>query len=151
MDDCSLSFGRFQFDTRLGRLTGGGHKIRLQPKPAAVLCRLLRTPGEVVSRDDLRKALWPEGTHVDFYLGIKVVIQKLRAALGDVFEEPTYIQTIPGGGYRFIAPVTAVEPDTIATPVSVEGVSPLPAEQRRNVRRRRYLARAGAVAAGLAV
>src|ERR1043165_9013474 len=136
MDSGRVACGRFEFEPRLGRLTRDGQKIKLQPKAAAVLCRLLRNPGEVVSRDDLRKALWPEGTHVDFDLGIKVAVQKLRAALGDVFEEPTYIQTIPGGGYRFIAPVTAVEPDVIATPVSVEAVGPLPAEQRRNLRRR---------------
>jgi len=103
-DNGRVAFGPFQFEPRLGRLTRDGHKIKLQPKPAVVLCQLLRSPREVVSRDDLRKALWPEGTHVDFDLGIKVAIQKLRAALRDVFEEPTYIQTIPGGGYRFIAP-----------------------------------------------
>ncbi len=144
MDTGRVAFGRFQFEPRLVRLTRNGHKIKLQPKPAAVLGRLLRTPGEVVSRDDLRKALWPEGTHVDFDLGIKVAIQKLRAALGDVFEEPTYIQTIPGGGYRFIAPVTAVEPEG---PVPQAG----PATSAHRVRWRRYRVWAGTVAGGLAV
>ena len=145
MDHGRVAFGRFQFESRLGRLMRDGHKIRLQPKPAAVLGRLLRNPGEVVSRDDLRKALWPEGTHVDFDLGIKVAIQKLRAALGDVFEEPIYIQTVPGVGYRFIAPVTAV------------GVTEGPGSEVRAVpaalhsHRRLGLFWAGAVAAGLVI
>ena len=147
MDTVRVSFGRFQFDTRLGRLTRDGHKIKLQPKPAAVLCRLLRNPGELASRDDLKKALWPEGTHVDFDLGIKVAIQKLRAALGDSFEEPIYIQTIPGAGYRFIAPVTAVEPEMTAAPVS--NVGPVTAKQ--HLRRYRYLFWAAGVAAFLGV
>jgi len=144
MDSGRVGFGRFEFEPRLGRLTRDGHRIKLQPKASAVLCRLLRNPGDVVSRDDLRKALWPEGTHVDFDLGIKVAVQKLRAALRDVVEEPTYIQTVPGVGYRFIAQVTAVEPDTTVGPTREVG----PAQ---HFRRRRELVWASSVATSLGV
>ena len=140
-----MAFGPFQFEPRLGRLTRDGHKIKLQPKPAAVLCRLLQNAGDVVSRDDLRKSLWPETINVDFDLGIKVAIQKLRTALRDVYEEPIYIQTVPGVGYRFIAPVTAVAPGVTVGPMPE--VAPAPAAQP--FRRRRDLVWAGAVVVGL--
>src|ERR1700693_5372186 len=105
----TLSFGPFQFDPQIGRLTKYGHRIKLQPKSAAILCCLLEHQGEIVSRDQLQKALWPEGTYVDFELGIKVGVKKLRDALCDLSEEPTYIQTVYGEGYRFIAPVCPTE------------------------------------------
>ena len=91
--------------------------------------------------------MWPEGTHVDFDLGIKVAVQKLRAALRDVVEEPTYIQTVPGGGYRFIAVVTTAEPElTVGPALAID-----PATAPRHSRWLRELVWAGVVAAGLGI
>jgi len=104
----TLLFGPFKFEPHTGRLTKRGYKIKLQPKAAAALSCLLERPGEVVSRVQLQTKLWPEGTFVDFELGIKGAINKLRDALGDDSEEPAYIQTVHGEGYRFLAPVSTV-------------------------------------------
>lgn len=104
----TLSFGPFKFEPHTGRLTKCGYKIKLQPKAAAALSCLLERPGEVVTRAHLGGKLWPEGTYVDFDLGIKVAIKKLRDALGDDSEEPVFIQTVIGEGYRFIARVELI-------------------------------------------
>src|SRR5258708_24843976 len=101
----TLSFGPFNFEPHTGRLTKRSYKVNLQPKAAAALTCLLRQPSEVVTRSQLQSELWPEGTYVDFELGIKVAIKKLRDALGDAAEEPVYIQTVIGEGYRFLAQV----------------------------------------------
>ena len=102
------SFGPFEFEPGTGRLTKHGHRIKLQPKSAAILSCLLDRRGEVVSRTQLQKELWPEGIYVNFELGIKVALKKLRDALGDLTDDPVYIQTVYGEGYRFIAPVVPV-------------------------------------------
>jgi DNA-binding winged helix-turn-helix (wHTH) protein len=101
-----IGFGPFEFDSRNGRLSKNGHRIKLQPKSAAILECLLGCPGEIVNREELKKRLWPAGTYVDFDLGIKVAVKKLRDALGDSPDDPLYIQTIHGEGYQFIEQVT---------------------------------------------
>src|ERR1051326_3648483 len=103
-----VEFGPFVFDLRTGRLEKHGYVVKLQPKCAVVLACLLERRGEVVTREDLRTRLWPSGTYVDFDLGIKVALKKLRDALGDSHEEPKYIQTVRGEGYRFVGQVTAL-------------------------------------------
>jgi DNA-binding winged helix-turn-helix (wHTH) protein/Tfp pilus assembly protein PilF len=127
-----LGFGPFEFNPLSGRLTKHGHAIKLQPKAAAVLIALLESPGELVSRQNLQKALWPEGTYVDFDLGIKTAVKKVREALGDSADDPAYVQTVYGEGFRFMAPVAVREPaasercsgepsDPVATPVPMPG------------------------------
>ena len=129
LHDETLSFGTFEFQRRSGRLTKHGHRIKLQPKSAAVLSCLLEQPGEVVSRGQLQERLWPEGHYVDFELGIKVAVKKLRDALGDESADPIYIQTVHGEGYRFIgtlddlvnhpaSEVAALSEGTVALPVA---------------------------------
>ena len=103
----TFAFGPFSFDTSTARLTREGRPVKLQPKSAALLAGLLEHPGAVVSRAEIQRRLWPEGTFVDFEIGIRVAVAKLRDALGDSAEEPVYVQTIPGEGYRFIAEVSA--------------------------------------------
>ncbi len=131
----SLSFGPFQFEPRSGRLTKHGHRIKLQPKAATILARLLEDPGAVVSRTDLQKVLWPDGTHVDFEMGIKTAVKKLRGALNDEVDKPLYIQTVYGEGYRFIAPVTALsavsdlEASRTSGPTPPEITTPTPSPQ----------------------
>jgi DNA-binding winged helix-turn-helix (wHTH) protein len=130
----SRSFGPFEFDPPSGRLAKHGHRINLQPKAAAVLSALLERPGELVSRAQLQKTLWPEGTYVDFDLGIKSAVTRLRRALGDDADKPTYIQTIYGEGFRFIAPVAVAEErlelEPPAAPVLAAGEDRRPAGRK---------------------
>ena len=115
----NLSFGPFEFQPGIGRLTKLGYSVKLQRKAAIILSCLLERRGEVVSRAQLQERLWPAGIYVDFELGIKVAMNKLRDALGDLSEDPVYIQTVYGEGYRFIAPVVPVahsDDDTAPVP-----------------------------------
>src|ERR1700674_1810691 len=98
-------FGFFEVDTRSGELSRQDAKINLQEQPFQVLVLLLERPGEVVTRDELSKSLWPQNTFVDFERGLNKAINKLRAALRDHAEKPCFIETLPQRGYRFIAPV----------------------------------------------
>jgi len=99
-------FGVFEVDARKLELRRNGTVVRLRDQPFRILVCLLEQPGEIVSRDDLRQKLWPDGTFVDFDQGLNAAVKKLRDALGDVADEPIYIETIPKRGYRFVAPVT---------------------------------------------
>lgn len=111
-----VAFGPFEFDPSNGRLTKFGVRIKLQPRAASLLACLLERPGEVVTRDELKKRLWPDGTFVDFELGIKVAVKKVRDALNDSADEPVYVQTVHGTGYRFIATANSFRrPDSSRT------------------------------------
>src|ERR1700730_6318050 len=98
-----IRFGFFEVDTRSGELRRQGCKVNLQEQPFQVLVLLLERSGEVVTREELNKRLWPENTFVDFERGLNKAITKLRAALRDDAEKPCYIETLPQRGYRFIA------------------------------------------------
>jgi len=100
-----IRFGHFEVDTRSGELRRQGSKVNLQEQPFQALVLLLERPGEVVTREELNKRLWPENTFVDFERGLNKAINKLRAALRDNAEKPCFIETLPQHGYRFIAPV----------------------------------------------
>jgi TolB-like protein/DNA-binding winged helix-turn-helix (wHTH) protein len=101
-----VRFGDFELDLRSGELQSNGHHIILQEKPFQILTALLERPGEMVSREELSKRLWPAGTFVDFDLGLNKAVNRLREALDDSAEEPRFIETFPKRGYRFVAPVT---------------------------------------------
>lgn len=98
-------FGPFDVDLRSGELHKHGIRLRLQPQPFQILLLLLKHPGEIVTRDELRQALWPADTFVDFDTGLNSAVKKLRDVLDDSAEEPRYIETLPRRGYRFIARV----------------------------------------------
>ncbi|HWH56153.1 MAG TPA: winged helix-turn-helix domain-containing protein [Terriglobales bacterium] len=98
-------FGDFEFRPHVPELRKRGVRLKLEPKPLLVLCLLLETPGEVVSRAELQKRLWPENTFVDFELGLNVAVRKLREALCDSADHPRYVETLIGSGYRFIGSV----------------------------------------------
>ena len=102
-------FGPFEVDLQLGELVAGGSKGKLQEQPLQILTLLIERPGELVTREQIRQKLWPNGTFVDFEHGINTAVKKLRAALGDDPENPRFIETLPRKGYRFIAPVTVPE------------------------------------------
>ncbi|HTE88492.1 MAG TPA: winged helix-turn-helix domain-containing protein [Terriglobales bacterium] len=101
----AICFGVFEVDTRSGELRRQGSKVKLQEQPFQVLVSLLERPGEVVTREELTKRLWPENTFVDFERGLNKAINRLRDALRDNAEKPRFIETLPHRGYRFIAPV----------------------------------------------
>jgi DNA-binding winged helix-turn-helix (wHTH) protein/tetratricopeptide (TPR) repeat protein len=103
-------FGLFQVDAEGGRLFRQGVPVKLQQQPLRVLCLLLERPGEIVSREELRQSLWPEGTYVEFDGSLNAALKRLRYALGDDADNPTFIETVPKRGYRFVAPVAMVGP-----------------------------------------
>lgn len=105
-------FGRFEAYPGSGELRKDGRRVRVQEKPFQLLLTLLERPGEVVRQEELRERLWPGGIHVDFAHGLGNAIQKLREALGDTVEHPTFVETIPRRGYRFLAPVEWVTEQT---------------------------------------
>jgi DNA-binding winged helix-turn-helix (wHTH) protein/Tfp pilus assembly protein PilF len=100
-----IRFGVFEADLRAGELRKSGVKVRIQQLPFRALMVLLSRPGEVVSRDDLRQALWPEDVFVDFDQGISSAMRRLRDALGDSADKPVFIETVERRGYRWIAPI----------------------------------------------
>jgi DNA-binding winged helix-turn-helix (wHTH) protein/tetratricopeptide (TPR) repeat protein len=112
-------FGLFEANSTNNTLTRGGLRVKIQDQPFQLLMLLLQRPGEVVTREELRQSLWPEGTYVDFDGSLNVILKRLRAALDDDPENPRFIQTVPRRGYRFIAPV-AVE--KIPEPVSEQAL-----------------------------
>jgi DNA-binding winged helix-turn-helix (wHTH) protein/Tol biopolymer transport system component len=100
-----LRFGHFEAKVQLGELRRQGLKIRLQDQPFQILVMLLERPGELVTREEIQKKLWPADTFVDFDHGLNNAMNRLREALGDSADTPRFIETLPKKGYRFIAPV----------------------------------------------
>jgi len=97
-----VRFGPFHVDRQRQQVTRGGSKLRLQGKVYQVLLVLVRKQGEVVTREELKQALWPADTHVNYDANVNTTVNKLRQALGESTEKPTYIETIPRRGYSFI-------------------------------------------------
>ena len=100
-----LSFGPFEVDASIRELRKRGVHVKLSGQPFQILLTLLARPGDLVTREQLRDDLWSEGTFVDFEGSLNAAVNKLRRALNDSAENPRYIETVPKGGYRFIAPV----------------------------------------------
>lgn len=98
-----VRFGSFEIDEIAGELCKDGAKIRLQEQPFQILQILLERPGQLITREEIRKRVWPSDTFVDFDHGINNAIKRLREALGDTAETPHFIETLPRRGYRFIA------------------------------------------------
>ncbi|MGB9074804.1 MAG: tetratricopeptide repeat protein [Terriglobales bacterium] len=105
-----LRFGVFEADLRAGELRRNGVKVRLQDLPFRALTLLLTRPGEVITREEFRQALWPPNIFVDFEQGISSAVMRLRDALGDSADNPIFIETIERRGYRWIAPIHPPEP-----------------------------------------
>jgi eukaryotic-like serine/threonine-protein kinase len=101
-----VAFGPFEFDPASGELRKHGHKVKLPGQPGEILCELITHPGEVLTREDLRVRLWPGISSGNFEHGLNAAVNKLRQVLGDAANEPRYIETLPGRGYRFVAPVS---------------------------------------------
>jgi TolB-like protein/DNA-binding winged helix-turn-helix (wHTH) protein len=110
----AYKFGVFVVDTRSGELRKGGVRVKLQERPFRLLVALVAKPGHLVTREELRQSLWPEGTFVDFDHNISSSINKLRSALNDSPTHPRYIETVGRRGYRFLADVKPVGPNGAA-------------------------------------
>ncbi len=104
------SFGLFRLDPGRMELSRGDVRLKLQEQPMRLLIRLVASAGEVVTRDDLYRELWPADTFVAFDAGLSTAVKKIRQALGDAAANPRFIETIPRHGYRFIAPVQILFP-----------------------------------------
>jgi TolB-like protein/DNA-binding winged helix-turn-helix (wHTH) protein/tetratricopeptide (TPR) repeat protein len=136
-------FGVFELDTQSGELRRHGLKIRFPDQSFQILQELLSRPGEVVTREDLRRLLWTSETFVDFDVGLNSAIRKLREALEDSAENPRFVETLPRRGYRFIAPLKPA----IDQPIQEPGTSVVALSNSRFGRR--WFA--GAVAIALTV
>ena len=101
----TFRFGLFELNPQSGELRKKGMKIRIQGQPLDILVMLVQRPGEVLTREELQKKLWPADTFVDFEQGLNNAMKRLRAALDDDAENPRFIETLPRHGYRFIGPV----------------------------------------------
>jgi DNA-binding winged helix-turn-helix (wHTH) protein/Tol biopolymer transport system component len=112
-----IRFGVFELDRETGELRRSGAKIKLQTQPFQILVMLLERPGELVTREELRRTLWPADTFVDFEHGLNAAVKRLRDALGDTAETPVFIETLPRRGYRFLIQPSALSRPTPAPPV----------------------------------
>jgi DNA-binding winged helix-turn-helix (wHTH) protein/Flp pilus assembly protein TadD len=131
-----FQFGPFELDSSTGELFRDGQSLTLQPQPARILHLLVSRVGELVTREELRQNVWPDGTHVDFDQGLNYCIRQIRSALGESAGAPSYIETLPKRGYRFIES---------AKTASTNPQQPAPKS------RLRFLIPAAALAAALAV
>ena len=116
-----MKFGEFEVDERAGVLRRAGTRVKLQDLPFRLLVVLLRRPGEVVTREELRAELWGSETFVDAEAGLNTAIAKIREALGDNAETPMFIETLPKRGYRFIGTL-ATEESAVARSPFILGV-----------------------------
>jgi len=116
-----LRFGVFEVDLDAGELRKNGARIRLQEQPFQVLTALLQNAGQVVTRDHLRKKIWPADTLVDFDHSLNTALNKIRESLGDSASSPRFVETLARRGYRFIASVDSVA--TAATAPASHGIA----------------------------
>lgn len=121
----TFRFADFELDVRARELRTGTRRIRLQEQPFEILRMMLERPGEVVTREELQRRLWPDGTFVDFEHALNAAVKRLRAALGDDAENPRFVETLPRRGYRFIATLNGLD--------SGSGVASRPPSQPRLV------------------
>jgi len=150
-----VRFGTFEVDVRLGELRKNGLRLKLTGQPFQILVILLEHPGDLVTREQLQRRLWPSDTFVDFDRGLNAAMNRVREALGDSAENPRFVETLPRRGYRFIAPLVDSRPARATLPAAQSNVSPaqtvtspgaLPvsqASERRPVSRRHKLVLGG--------
>ncbi len=110
VENRTFQFGAFELDRSCGELRKNGVKIQLQGQPVQILTLLLDRPGELLTRDEIRRGLWPNNTFVDFDNAISSAVWKIREALGDNSENPRFVQTIARRGYRFLVSVSVRDP-----------------------------------------
>ncbi len=104
-----VQLGPFEFDLKTGDLSKGRRKLRLQEQPFQILLMLVERSGELVTREEIKKKLWPNDTVVEFDHSIHAAINRLRQALGDSAESPRYVETVARRGYRLMVSVECLE------------------------------------------
>jgi cholera toxin transcriptional activator len=124
-------FGVFEADASTGELRKKGMRIRLNSQPFQVLLLLLDRPGGLLTREEISRELWPEGTFVDEDHGVHSAINRIREALGDTAAAPRFVETLARRGYRFIAPVEAIDSNSgqllrISPPIPIDDAAPEP-------------------------
>src|SRR5271170_1095378 len=122
-----IAFDNFEVDLRSGEVRKNGSRIRLQAQPFQLLVLLLENAGDVVSREEICRELWPADTFVDFEHSLAAAVNKIREALGDAADNPRYIETLPKRGYRFIATIRPEPPVVMAVPDVRESLEFAPA------------------------
>jgi len=135
-------FGIFDADIATGELRRRGMRVKLNAQPFQVLCMLLERPGELITREEISRELWPDGTFVDFDHGVNSAVNRIREALGDTAGSPRFVETLARRGYRFVAPVERIaigENPALSSANSVDlnshdgsAVAPNSAANRRN-------------------
>ena len=103
----TFRFGEFELDVDAGELRRDNRRLKLQPQPFKLLVLLVRRGGRLVTRDEIRGELWPDGTFVDFDQAVNFSIKQIRDVLKDEAERPLYVETVPRRGHRFIAPISS--------------------------------------------
>ena len=111
-----VRFGAFELDIEAERLLKNGRTVKLQPQPFKLLTLLIGLRGQLVTREQIRTALWSGDTFVDVDQGVNFAIKQVREALGEDADHPLYIQTVPRRGYRFVAPVDATPEEELPPP-----------------------------------
>src|SRR5215470_8369474 len=120
-----IRFGPFQIDRQRQQVSRSGTRLKVQGKVYQVLLALISKHGQVVTREELKQALWPSDTHVNFDANVNTTVNKLRQILGDSTDKPVYIETIPRKGYSFLLePEFATQPFAQAVLVSSNGTNP---------------------------
>jgi DNA-binding winged helix-turn-helix (wHTH) protein len=122
----TVRFGKFELDLRTRELHNNGRKLTLQEQPFQILAALLKRPGQLVTRDELTKRLWPSDTFVDFEHSLNKAVNRLREALEDSAEHPRFIETLPRRGYRLIAPLETAESRKLESPSRDSAAPDLP-------------------------
>jgi DNA-binding winged helix-turn-helix (wHTH) protein len=102
-------FGVFEADAGTGELRRKGLRVKLHAQPFQMLCMLLERPGELLTREEICRELWPEGTFVDYEHGVNSAVNRIREALGDTAGNPRFVETLARRGYRFVAPVERMD------------------------------------------
>jgi len=120
-------FGTFELDATTGELRRMGIRVKLNAQPFQVLCLLLERPGELLTREEISRELWPDGTFVDYEHGVNSAVNRIREALGDSAGNPRFVETLARRGYRFVAPVERIGEEPVAEPVAVV-IEPVAAE-----------------------
>lgn len=117
----AIRFGAFEVDLPSGEVRKSGSRVKLQDQPFKVLQILLEHPGELVTREELQSRIWPDASFGDFDHAVNIAVGKLRAALGDSAENPSFIETVPRRGYRFVAMLDEDPVDTHQSPPGIDG------------------------------
>jgi DNA-binding winged helix-turn-helix (wHTH) protein len=127
-------FGAFEADAATGELRRQGIRIKLNAQPFQVLLMLLERPGELLTREEICRELWPDGTFVDYEHGVNSSVNRIRDALGDTASSPRFVETLARRGYRFVAPVERINasqssPSPVDQPQPSEAPAPASTEE----------------------